>query len=336
MRKNPDHRLSAGPPATPLYCGQPVLAAERLAGARQSAPEQAAYLREQLAAFLAHAVAGTLTVRVPGAPGSGVARGDGHFHLASELFLQVAGWTEFRFPHTRMRLRAGEAMVLPPRLLHAERVGGGTAAAPFCNLVIYAEGPALTCHLAHEAAPGEPGIQHLEAQRHAQAPRVHDWLIDAARLGRIDDTRAEAIPAMAAVQARALVSAAMAGVLRALDEPDPQTPPEPALVAHTRVLVNNQLGDPALSVRGLAGQAGCTADYLSHVFRQATGEALAAYVVRQRMERAAHLLGQSALAGKEVAWACGFATQSYFVRSFREHHGLTPQAWRAARAVSAP
>jgi AraC-like DNA-binding protein len=119
--------------------------------------------------------------------------------------------------------------------------------------------------------------------------------------------------------------------LRALDEPDPQAPPEPPLVARARVLVNNQLGDPTLSVRGLAEQAGCTADYLSHVFRQATGEPLAAYIVRQRMERAAHLLGRSALAGKEVAWACGFATQSYFVRSFRDHHGLTPQAWRAAR-----
>ncbi len=320
------------PPAQ--YCGNPVLAAERAGSARHAAPERATHLREQLSDFLARAVGGALTVRVPGVPGNGVARGDGHFHLAAELFLQVTGWTEFRFPHASALLRAGEAMVLPPRLLHAERVGGGTAAAPFSNLVIYAEGPALTCHLAHEAEPGLPGIEHLEAQRHAQAPRVHDWLIDAARLGRATDEGDEAIPAMAAVQARALVSAAIAGVLRALDEPDPQAPPEHALIARTRVLVNNQLGDPALSVRGLAKQAGCTADYLSHVFRQTTGEALAAFIVRQRMERAAHLLAQSKLAGKEVAWACGFATQSYFVRSFRAHHGLTPQAWRAERAVA--
>jgi AraC-like DNA-binding protein len=343
MRKNPDHRLASVEPD----CGNSAAAEARWANARQAAPERALRMREQLAAFLARAVAGSLPVRVPGVPGNGVARGDGHFHLAAELFLQVTGWTEFRFPHTTLRLRAGEALVLPPRLLHAEHIGGGTAAAPFCNIVVYAEGPALTCHLAHEVEPGTPGIQHLEAQRHAQAPRVHDWLIDAARLGRANDMPrsrpsagaqggASALPSaaatdMAALQARALVSAAVAGVLRALDEPDPQARPEPALVARARVLVNNQLGDPALSVRGLAEQAGCTADYLSHVFRQASGEALAAYIVRQRMERAAHLLAQSALAGKEVAWACGFATQSYFVRSFRAHHGQTPQAWRAAR-----
>lgn len=345
MRKNPDHRFAAieAPllPSVAPACGTPAVVTERLASTPSSAPERASRMREQLGSFLARAAAGTLPVRVPGVPGNGVARGDGHFHLAAELFLQVAGWTEFRFPHTTLRLRAGEALVLPPRLLHAEHIGGGTAAAPFCNIVVYAEGPALTCHLAHEVEPGTPGIQHLEAQRHAQAPRVHDWLIDAARLGRTSDTPRTAAPAtrgdlandMAALQARALVSAAIAGVLRALDAPDPQTPPEPPLVARARVLVNNQLGDPALSVRGLAEQVGCTADYLSHVFRQTSGEPLAAYIVRQRMQRAAHLLAQSALAGKEVAWACGFATQSYFVRSFRDHHGMTPQTWRATRAV---
>jgi AraC-like DNA-binding protein len=29
-----------------------------------------------------------------------------------------------------------------------------------------------------------------------------------------------------------------------------------------------------------------------------------------------------------VAWACGFAAPSYFIRTFREHHGMTPKAWR--------
>jgi AraC-like DNA-binding protein len=339
MRKNLD-RHSAGDLRA-------VAATERPPAERVAAPELAAQMRAQLAAFLARAAAGTLTVRVPAVPGDGVARGDGHFHLAAELFLQVAGWTDFRFPHTRLRLRPGEALVLPARLLHAVRVGGGTAAAPFCNVVVYAEGAAMSCHLAHEAEPGRPDILHLEALRHAQAPRVHDWLNDAARLGRVHSERAErdqrnqsgsanaGDDRMAAVQARALVSAAAAGVLRALDAPDPQAPPEPALVARARVLVNNQLGDPALSVRSLAAQLGCTADYLSHLFSRATGEKLAGAIVRQRMERAAHLLGQSALAGKEVAWACGFATQSYFVRSFRAHHGATPQAWRAARGLLA-
>lgn len=316
----------------------PAEATGRFAGARHAAPERARLMHETMAAFLRSAAAGTLTVHVPEPPDGAVARGAGHFHLAAELFLQVSGWTRFRFPNGELHLSPGEAAVLPPRLLHEEDVGRGSDGAPFSNVVIFAEGSALSCHLAHEAEPGLPGIQHLEASQHAQAARIQQWLGDAALLGRAATAATDlaAPDAWAATQARALVAAAISGVLRVLGEADPQVPPEPALVARTRVLVNNQLGDPALSVRGLAEQAGCTADYLSHLFRQTTGEALAAFIVRQRLERAAHLLGQSKLAGKEVAWACGFATQSYFVRSFREHHGLTPQAWRAQRATAAP
>ena len=318
MRKIRDHELA------------PVATTERTADERPTAPEQGQRMRELLAGFLERAAAGSLVVRVPGPPGNGMARGAGHFHLAAELFLQVSGWTLFRFPHAELRLNAGEAMVLPPRLLHAERVGSAPRSAPFCNLVVYADGPALTCHIAHEAEPGRPDILHLEAHRHAQAARIHDWLVDASRLGR---ETVVGTPAWAATQARALVSAATAGVLLALDDVDPDTRPEPALVARARVLVQNQLGDANLSVRGLAEQSGCTADYLSHLFSQAADEHLAAFIVRQRMERAAQLLGSSTLAGKEVAWACGFATQSYFIRSFRAHFGMTPQAWRAARST---
>ena len=50
-----------------------------------------------------------------------------------------------------------------------------------------------------------------------------------------------------------------------------------------------------------------------------------------RLERAAHLLRDSTLAGKEIAWACGFSSPSYFIRAFRAHYGQTPKSWRAAR-----
>ena len=294
------------------------------------APEQAQRMRQHLRRFVAHLGGADVPVRLPGAVGDDVARGDGHFHLAPELFLQVSGWTRFRFPHGELHLLPGETLLLPPKLLHAERVGASSPDEPFCNLVIYAEGSGLTCHLAHEIEPGRPGILHLEASRHPQAARIHDWLGDATRFG--DDS---ADSPLAAAQLRSLVAAASAGVLRALDDPHPATLPEPALVARARVLIENQLGDQRLSVRRLAEQSGCTPDYLSHLFRRTTGEHLAGFVARQRMERAASLLGESAMAGKEIAWACGFATQSYFIRSFRTHFGVTPKAWRAGRAVAA-
>lgn len=280
-------------------------------------------LRGLVAEFVRRAAAGTLVLHCPGASAP-LARGAGHFHLAPELFLQVAGHTEFRLPNARLQLAAGEALLLPPKLLHDEHVGAPPGE-DFCNVVVYAEGGSLSCHLAHEVQPGRPGIRHLESRRHPEASRVCHWLVDAVRL-------AEGDPAQpwAGLQVRALVAAAAAGVLRLLDEARGTGPDEPDLVARVRVLVQNRLADHRLSVRGLAEQCDCTADYLSHVFSRSSGEHLVAYINRQRMERARHLLRDATLAGKEVAWACGFATQSYFIRIFREHHGTTPAAWRAA------
>jgi AraC-like DNA-binding protein len=280
---------------------------------------------------LADALAGLATGAWPlqlGPPGDLGQRGAGHFHLVPELFVQLAGRTRFQFPQGGLWLAPGQALLLPPRLLHAEQVQPGAGGQPFANLVLQADGMRLGCHLAHEVAPGQPGIAHLEALASAQAESVQGWLAAAAQLG----PTAGADP-WAAVQARGLVSAALAAVLRLLTDTPQLQPVEPALVARLRVLVQNQLGDPALGVRSLAQQSGCTPDHLSHVFRRCSGESLAAHIIRLRMARGARLLRETTMAGKQVAWACGYGSHSHFSAEFRRHHGCTPRAWRAGASA---
>lgn len=287
-------------------------------------------LHRALLAFHDAASRGVLALHLPAAASAPTGRGEGHFHLAPELFLQVTGWTDFRFPDGACRLRAGEALLVPPQLRHDEVVGddGRARAQRFSNLVLYSEGTQLRCHVAREREPGRPGIAHLEVRQHAQARPVHDWLCDAARLG-------PASPRGPA-QARALVAAAVAGTLQALEEGDDAgAPAEPPLIARLRVLVQNQLGDPGLSVQRLASQSGCSADHLAQQFRAVTGEHLLARINRLRIERAQHLLAETELAVKEIAWACGYASPGYFIRVFRQHCGSTPQCWRE-EALSRP
>ncbi|MEO5793807.1 MAG: helix-turn-helix transcriptional regulator [Rhodoferax sp.] len=288
--------------------------------ARNSA-YKAVQMRQQLRQAMERLLDETLPVRPCGGPRLADLRGEGHFHLVPELFLQTSGSTRFTLPHGPLALHAGEALLMPPRMLHAETADG----ADFSNIVVYADGTALTCHLATETTPGRPGIDHLESRQHPHAARIHDWLTDAAALCNHTDD------ACARLQVRALLATACAGVLRVLDDAAPRTQPEPPLVARVRVWVNNQLGDHALNVTALAAQAGCTPEYLSHVFSQTTGGHLIAHINRQRMDRAAHLLAETDLAGKEVAWACGFTTPSYFIQTFRQQFGATPQQWRAKR-----
>lgn len=70
--------------------------------------------------------------------------------------------------------------------------------------------------------------------------------------------------------------------------------------------------------------------HFHRVFRTITGETLAAFVHRQRLERAAvsliHHPDQSVLA---IALDHGFASAAGFARAFRGHFGMSATAWRA-------
>ncbi len=319
MTKIRDIRGAAGP-ADSRECS--ILAP----GVQTSAED--ARLRETLQAFLARAADGSLPLHLPQTLSAPLARGEGHFHLSPELFLQQTGWTDFHLPSQTIRLQPGEALVVPPQLRHHEVVGARRGER-FSNIVVFAEEPRVTCHLAREIGPGHPGVAHLQACDHAKAGRIHDFLFEASASGA-------AATSWAALQARALVAAAVAGVLDVLAAQDGEASAgsEPPLITRLRVLIQNQLGDQGLSVALLAEQSGCTADHLSQVFRQASGEPLLTCINRLRIERAARLLRETTLAGKEVAWACGFSAHNYFIRVFRQRHGMTPQQWRERETSS--
>ena len=278
-------------------------------------------MRRCLQVFIQRAAQGQLVIQpIPPAP-IGMPRGAGHFHMGAELFLQIGGETAFRFPHARLDLQETQALVMPPKLLHDERVQDG-ADADFSNIVIYADSQVVTCHLAYQESPRKPGILHLEQCRDVEAARIQNWLADAATPPAVDPS------ATWVFQQRALVLTALTSVRRLLDAPTSANLREPPLLAKLRVLVQNRLGDPELTVASLAQSLGCSADYLSHLYSSQTGEHLRGTIQKQRLARAARLLTESDAAVKEVAWNCGFGSASYFIRSFRAEYGMTPQNYR--------
>ena len=82
---------------------------------------------------------------------------------------------------------------------------------------------------------------------------------------------------------------------------------EPLTVVRCRRMIHEDLGDPGLSVASLAQRLGCSADYLSHLFRTVRDERLSSHIEGLRLLRAAELLTQTELSCKEVAWALGYA-----------------------------
>ena len=78
----------------------------------------------------------------------------------------------------------------------------------------------------------------------------------------------------------------------------------------------------------LAATVYISPDYLSHVFREKTGQSLTAYILQQRVQRAKELLLTSSHSVRDIALMCGFQNISYFAKQFRRATGKAPQTYR--------
>jgi AraC-like DNA-binding protein len=73
---------------------------------------------------------------------------------------------------------------------------------------------------------------------------------------------------------------------------------------------------------------GLSVGHFARAFRQSTGLAPHAWLLRTRVERAKIMLRRPGASLALIAQACGFADQSHFTRVFSRQVGVSPAAWR--------
>lgn len=83
-----------------------------------------------------------------------------------------------------------------------------------------------------------------------------------------------------------------------------------------------------LSVDEVAAHLYVSRSKLCAVFKRETGEGLAAYARRRRIERARELLAESNLSVAEIATRLGYRRQSAFSQTFKQACGISPTIWR--------
>ncbi len=103
-----------------------------------------------------------------------------------------------------------------------------------------------------------------------------------------------------------------------------------ARLREIKASIETQLGDPALSLQGIAAYNGISPRYVRKLFRD-EATSFSDYVLSRRLDRAHRLLRHPEHAASTIttiAYACGFGDLSYFNRTFRRRYGMTPSEHR--------
>jgi len=82
-----------------------------------------------------------------------------------------------------------------------------------------------------------------------------------------------------------------------------------------------------LTVNKLAAEIKISADYLSHIFKQETGENLGSYILRRKLDAAKAMIWE----GCSTAYiykTLGFSSNAYFITCFKKQFGITPNEYQ--------
>lgn len=100
-------------------------------------------------------------------------------------------------------------------------------------------------------------------------------------------------------------------------------------VSEAKQFIEAQLGNPELSVEGIAQGLGVSSRYLRGLFHGS--EKLSHYILRRRLEESANQLANvlhQNCSITSIAFRCGFNSTAHFSRAFKAQFGMTPRDYR--------
>jgi AraC-like DNA-binding protein len=103
------------------------------------------------------------------------------------------------------------------------------------------------------------------------------------------------------------------------------------VIEDTIKYVNEHLCED-LSLEKLASKAGFNAIYFHKLFKAATRKRLHAFVEEQRVKKSINLLISTDMTLTQIAYECGFSSQSYFSYAFKRRMKQTPRQY--AKTIS--
>ena len=97
-------------------------------------------------------------------------------------------------------------------------------------------------------------------------------------------------------------------------------------IEKTLEYINNNLSAD-LTLERLASAANFNAIYFHKLFKASTGKTLHEYVEEQRIKKSINLLISTDMTLTQIAYECGFSSQSYFSYAFKKKIGSSPREY---------
>ena len=91
--------------------------------------------------------------------------------------------------------------------------------------------------------------------------------------------------------------------------------------------------NPALSLPQIAGHLNMSISSLERWFKRTQGDTVSIYIKKYRLTRAEIMIKQEIGNVFEISTQCGFATQQYFSKCFKEHFGMSPTNYRFEKTM---
>ncbi|MDQ6421667.1 AraC family transcriptional regulator [Paenibacillus sp. LHD-117] len=83
-----------------------------------------------------------------------------------------------------------------------------------------------------------------------------------------------------------------------------------------------------ISLGKLSEQTGLNSEYLSYLFKKETGITISHFIQKERVEEAKKLLDFTKDSISTIALRLNFCDQTYFIKVFKKHMGITPKQYR--------
>src|SRR5262245_34960235 len=231
-----------------------------------------------------------------------------HWHDEFYLSVTIAGTSDLECSGASIPAGAGQLVLLPPGVVHANQKAACTARTVFLDFAAMQTAIAQFLERRAGCLDFRPGLVD-DARTTAAFVRMHRTL---------EGPRFELRQESALVQ----FLSSLAGRHGVAGPPSAKTGREPLAVSRARQFLDEHYAERVL-LRDLARVTRVSPYHLNHAFREAVGLPPHAYQLQLRIAHAKRLL-RLGCPVSETASLVGFFDQSHLVHAFKRSEGITP------------